>query len=286
MMRKLLIVFVLLLPLSQVTGQSAGGLLWEVTSPGGERSYLFGTMHSEDPRITRLPARIQQAFDSARSFTAEVKMDMETITVMARAMYLTDGRKLVNIIGKQRYNQCIPLLAKYGIPEQVANMMKPWAVATTLSLPVPESGTFLDLKLYNEAVAKGKTVYGLETAEEQMQAFDSMPEKAQLAMLDEALENYPALNEIFQQLVQAYLSRDLSQLENLYRQQMVTSDKGVRRHFESTVLIKRNYRMVERMQARLAEGDAFIAVGALHLPGNEGILNLLARKGYRVKAVY
>ena len=67
---------------------------------------------------------------------------------------------------------------------------------------------------------------------------------------------------------------------------MAESDQKVAEHFAKQLVVKRNHLMTERMQVRLKEGNAFIAVGALHLPGNEGILNLLSKQGYKVKSVY
>ena len=164
--------------------------------------------------------------------------------------------------------------------------MKPWAVATTISLPKPRTGQFLDLMLFQQAMAAGKPVYGLETAQEQMSVLDEMPESEQIAMLDEAIEQFDNLPKIFQRFVDAYLSRDLRQLQNLNDEFMAESDPNVAQRFEKNLVVKRNHLMAKRMQARLKEGNAFIAVGALHLPGNEGILKLLSERGYKVRSVY
>ena len=82
------------------------------------------------------------------------------------------------------------------------------------------------------------------------------------------------------------MSRDLSQLQKLNDEFMTESDPDVAKRFENNLVVKRNHLMAERMQTRLKEGNAFIAVGALHLPGNEGILNLLSKQGYKLKAIY
>jgi uncharacterized protein YbaP (TraB family) len=262
------------------------GLLWEIRADDGQSSYLLGTMHSDDERITRLPASVKKAFNSSQSFTGEVMMDMNSILAMSQSMYFTDGRKLADIIGDIRYQQVSKYLAEYGIPEMMASIMKPWAVATTISLPKPKTGLFLDMMLFQKAQSQGKAVYGLETVDEQMSVLDSMTEEEQINMLDEALENYHYLDDIFQEFVDVYLERDLAGLQKLNDAMMAEGNQEVAEHFEKELLVKRNHLMVERMQSRLEEGDAFIAVGALHLPGTEGILNLLVKQGYRVKALY
>ena len=262
------------------------GLLWEITTPAGKVSHLLGTMHSDDPRIIQLPAPVKREFDKSKSFTGEVMMDMATILTMSQMMYFSDGRQLKDIIGAKRFEKSRKLLAQYGIPDLMVNLMKPWAVATTISLPKPRTGQFLDLMLFQQAMAAGKPVYGLETAHEQMSVLDEMPESEQIAMLDEAIEQFDNLPEIFQKFVDAYLSRDLSRLQELNDEFMAESDPKVAQRFEKNLVVKRNHLMAERMQARLKEGNAFIAVGALHLPGDEGILRLLSQKGFKVRSVY
>ena len=286
MLKRIGLFLVLVFPLLVNAGEFTKGLLWEVTSRQGNVSHVLGTMHSDDPRITHLAEPVQQAFDNSESFSGEVMMDMATIMAMSQVMYFTDGTQLKDIIGEERYQKCSELLVQYGVPDFMVGMMKPWAVATTISLPKPKTGQFLDLMLFQKAMAAGKPVYGLETAQEQMSVLDEMSEREQIAMLDEAIENFDNLPAIFQRFVDAYLSRDLRQLQNLNDEFMAESDPAVAQRFEKNLVVKRNHLMVERMQTRLSEGNAFIAVGALHLPGKEGILNLLYKQGYKVKAVY
>lgn len=286
MIKRIGLFLVLVFPLLVNAGQFSQGLLWEITSRSGKVSHVLGTMHSDDPRITTLALPVQKAFESAGSFTGEVMMDMATIMTMSQMMYYTDGTQLKDVIGDDRYQKCTELLVQYGIPDFMVGMMKPWAVATTISLPKPRTGQFLDLMLFQQAMAAGKQVYGLESAHEQMSVMDEMPKSEQIAMLDEAIENFDNLPDIFQRFVEAYLSRDLNQLLDLNEEFMKDSDPAVAQRFEQNLVVKRNHLMVERMQPRLTEGNAFIAVGALHLPGEQGILKLLDEKGYQVKSVY
>lgn len=286
MLKRWLIVWLLVSPLLVNAQNFTRGLLWEITTSSGQQSYLLGTMHSDDERITNLPPVIRNAFDIADSFTGEVMMDMDTIMIMSQSMYFDDGRQLKDIIGEQRYRLSAEYLQQYDMPEEIVSIMKPWAVATTLSLPIPETGQFLDMMLFNQAVASGKAVYGLESGQEQMSVLDSMSMEEQIAMLDEALENFHRLPAIMERFMSVYLARDLKGLQVLNDELMSGSDQGVAEHFENQLVVKRNHLMAERMLPRLQEGNAFIAIGALHLPGEEGVLNLLVKKGYRVKAVY
>jgi len=286
MFKRILFLVIFFFPVVTNADLFSKGLLWEISSQSGKQSYLLGTMHSDDERITQLPADIRNAFDHSDSFSGEVMMDIGTITSMSKMMYFTDGRQLKDIIGEERYQKSTEYLMQYDVPDFMAAIMKPWAVATTLSLPKPKTGRFLDLMLFQDAMSQGKAVYGLESALEQMSVLDEMSEDDQITMLDEAIENFHRIPEIFQRFVTVYLNRDLKGLQNLNKELMAGSDQKIAEHFEKKLLVKRNYLMAERMQPRLKEGKAFIAIGALHLPGDEGVLNLLVEKGYKVRVVY
>ena len=262
------------------------GVLWRIEGAAHQPSYLLGTIHSDDPRVTQVPARIMQAFQAADSFSGEVKMDMPSLMQASQATLFTDGQSLDQLIDPSLYRQTVKLLAAYGMPEFLVQQMKPWAAAASLSLPRPQSGIFLDMVLYNQAAAAGKRVYGLETIEEQVGAMETMSQELQIAMLRDAVDQHSQVEEIIEQLINAYLRRDLQALESISNEAMQKGDDRVAEMFSSEVVDRRNYRMLERMQPRLREGNAFIAVGALHLPGESGLLNQLRHKGYRVTSVY
>lgn len=264
----------------------ARGVLWEISGAAQATSYVLGTIHSDDPRVTRIPAEVEQVFNTAQSFTAELDMNMSTMLSAQQSMLFTDGRTLDGVLGQARFRRTVELTAHYGLPEPIIRQMKPWAIAVQLSLPRPQSGMFLDLLLYQQAQGKGLPVHGLETVTEQLSVFDDMPMQQQVIMLDEALDNYKEMPAMIDRLVQLYLQRDLAGLQKYNAQQMQKSDRALADYVENKLLIERNRRMVERMQPRLREGKAFIAVGALHLPGEHGILKLLQEQGYKLKALY
>ncbi|MFP5506319.1 MAG: TraB/GumN family protein, partial [Gammaproteobacteria bacterium] len=153
-------------------------------------------------------------------------------------------------------------------------------------MPKSATGLFLDRVLYLEALAKGKPVTGLETAEEQMAVFTALSDEAQTRLLEDALRQLPELDELHARMRAAYVRRDLQALIDISEASLRDSDPELAAYFNEQVIVARNRRMVERMQADLKRGNAFIAVGALHLPGEEGILALLRRQGYRVSVVY
>ena len=116
------------------------GLLWKIDGQGVEPSYLFGTMHSEDPEVLRLPPPVQKAFDSARGLTLEVVLDPQSLLAMTAGFMLGDGTTLESHIGAPLYRRAVGAMAPYSVPEIVVSGMKPWAVAVTLMTPPGRTG--------------------------------------------------------------------------------------------------------------------------------------------------
>ncbi len=260
------------------------GILWKISSAGGKNSYLFGTIHVEDPKVTRLNRKLVRAIQRSKSMSLELLPDPQLQQKATLAMLYTDGRTLKGVIGARLYARSIKAMNKRGMPEQMVSLMKPWAVSTMLSLPKPKTGEFLDKKLYKFAKIRGLKTYALESFEEQMTVFNSLTRKEQIKMLKHTLNDLKNIPAQFKQLKDAWLNSDLALLESLSTQQMNAANSSTQ--FKENILDNRNQIMLERMQPRLEEGRAFIAVGALHLAGKKGLLNLLAKQGYTIKAVY
>jgi hypothetical protein len=269
------------------TGIDKGhGLLWEVSRPGAEPAYLFGTIHSEDPGVLQLAGPVQQAFEASQAVVLEMLLDVDAMMYSSTAMLMLDGRSLSDIVGQPLFSRISRAMQSRGIPEAVLNRMQPWAAAVTLSMPAPETGMVLDALLYKNALQQGKDVYGLETAQEQLHVFESMSEADQLALLKDAVENFSAIDAMHADLLVAYKQRDLNGLMAISEASMKSGDQRVAEEFQQRLIVGRNHRMAERMRQYLQQGNAFVAVGALHLPGEEGLLNLLEQQGYTVRRLY
>jgi len=262
------------------------GLLWRVESTGVAPSYLFGTMHSDDPGVVKLPMPVQRAFDQAQSVTLEVVLDPGSLLAMTSALLMTDGGSLESLIGRRLYERTLDAMSARGIPDMLVANMKPWAVAVTLMTPPGNNGLVLDHVLYQGAVAAGKKVHGLETVAEQMGLFDGLSRKDQITLLKDTLDNLDTIGQMLDELQAAYLDRDLKRLLKINEASMLDSDPQLAEAFNRKVIVERNHRMAERMQSRLREGQQFIAVGALHLAGKEGLLKLLSERGYRLSRIY
>lgn len=272
-------------PPAEKTAAGQRGLLWKIEGAAAAPSYIFGTVHSDDPRVTRLPPAVAEAFSRSDSFTLEVIANGEGLIKMAQAMYFSDARTLKTVLGDALYQETLRALQGRGLPADDLDKKKPWAVLMALGMPKPRSGLFLDLALQLEATKQDKPTYGLETAAEQMAVFDEVPLADQVTLLSHTVANAAKLDAQFEELLNHYLARDLDALVALEAKYRPADDRAYAA-FMDRLLRQRNVRMLERMQPRLKEGNAFVAVGALHLPGEEGLLQLLRRAGYRVTAIY
>jgi uncharacterized protein YbaP (TraB family) len=262
------------------------GLLWKIERGGAAPSYVFGTIHSEDARVLALPRPVRQAFDGARVYVMEAVLDDAATMAMSTRMMFDDGRNLKQVLPPALYARTTAALAGYGMPEFALQLMKPWAVAMSLSMPKPETGLFLDLLLMQKAQEQNKPVAGLETVDEQLRIFDQMSMPDQVTLLEETLRYLPELDGMFAQLHEAYLARDLGALARLNEEQTLQGDHELGEKLMAQLLDARNRRMAQRLDAYFKQGNAFVAVGAMHLPGRAGVLRLLAQRGYRVTAVY
>jgi len=266
------------------------GLLWKIepnqAQSNTKPSYIFGTMHTEDPRVLSLPAEIKKAFDTTSSYTLEVILDSQLALDTISMMTLQNGRNLEDILGESLYAKSSKLMSGLGMPVQMINLLKPWAVFVSLSTPISKTGQFLDKLLYDQAISAGKKIYGLESATEQLAIFDNLPMKEQIVLLEDTIKNHDKLSAIFEKMTLIYLARDLEGLVALNKNNIEQSSRDITDKLMKRLIVDRNLRMVDRMEDQLGQGNAFVAVGALHLPGKAGILNLLHNKGYKISVVY
>jgi hypothetical protein len=260
------------------------GLLWAVRAPGGGASHLFGTIHVADDEIVDLPAPVGRRFAASRAFVMEVVPEADEIMQMAALMYFDDGGRLSALVSPPLYQRVVQILSAYNLPEQAIAVMRPWSAYLTMSYPA-DMRPVLDLQLLARAQEAGLAVHGLETLLEQGRVFSEMNESDQVRLLADTACHHDRLREDMETMKRLYLQRDLKGMF-VFSQQQAFADNALYEALAERLLTRRNALMAERMLPHLDEGGAFIAVGAMHLPGEDGILNRLAKKGYRVERVY
>jgi len=263
------------------------GVLWRVEKAGAPASHVFGTVHVDDPRVNKLPAPVSRALGEASSLTVELSLDPGNIMALASRMLLQDGRTLAGIAGADLYGRASTLAGKLGLPEPALNLFKPWAVALLVMMPQQNPENVLDFMLVRTAASQGKPVHELETVDEQVDVFEGMTEADQVALLHYAVENHERMPRHTARLVNAYLARDLASLWRISQEDAGRPEtRRLNEVFVERVLFSRNRRMAERMETRLKEGGGLVAIGALHLYGDRGVLAELQRRGYRLTRVY
>jgi uncharacterized protein len=264
------------------------GLLWRVEMAGTEASHIFGTIHLADERVTQLPGPVRDALNASRSFTMEILLDDMARLAFADALMLDGTRDLPSLVGQETFAQAAERMQAAGIPPEVTARLKPWAVLINLVAPEEAGGVILDNELYHQAMLQRKPVYQLETVDEQIALFDDLPMEAQVALLQDTVRRFNEVSEQSEKIVAAYVAGDLGEIWRI-NAALMNGAGAARPYYEQfieRVIHGRSVIMAHRMQARLREGNAFIAVGALHLYGEHGVLNLLRQEGFRVTRVY
>ena len=269
---------------SRTNIRHAQGLLWKVSRPGIEPSYVFGTIHVSDPEIIDLPAAVEDALQQSELFVMEARLDGPDMLAFAQEMFFRDGTRLSDLVDSDLYRQVESLLARYGIPPMAAQSLKPWAAFMTLNMP-PDDGLPLDLVLKSRALEQGLEIEGLETVAEQAAVFENLKRETQIELLVDSVCHYDVLQGDMADMKKLYLKRDLEGLFSYHNKyHLQTHDEY--QQLMKRLLWDRNQVMVERMQPALGKGRAFIAIGAMHLAGEQGVLRLLENAGYKIQAVY
>jgi uncharacterized protein YbaP (TraB family) len=170
--------------------------------------------------------------------------------------------------------------------------MQPWLVTAMVALPICENtrrgagNPVLDVMLARDAKAAGKEVAGLETAVSQLQAMASLPRDFHVQGLVDTLKLGPRRDDLFETMIVLYLAGETGMVWPLFKAiQPEGDDNGGLAAFERAMITSRNHTMAESAAALIEAGGAFIAVGALHLPGSEGLIELLRQRGYRIDPV-
>ena len=275
--------------------------LWKIEKDGLKPSYLFGTMHMTDPRVIDLTPEARTAFDGAGTVVIEStdildekKAAMAMLSQPGMIMF-TDQTTLTSLLGKDEAEKLNKGLTARGIPLVTVNKMRPWMISAMIVLPACEQqrkkagAPFLDIKLARDAEAAGKRIDGLETIAEQLNAMNSVPIDLQMKSLVETVALGAKMDDVMETMIALYAEGRpgliMPFLKSLSADGMSSMDDQSYGEFEEIMVSARNKVMSERAEKILPEGNAFIAVGALHLPGEKGLVELFRSAGYTVTAL-
>lgn len=266
---------------------SSKNSLWRIKSKTNS-IYLLGSLHLLRSNNYPLSDIIEKAFEDSQILVLEVDLksmnDPETqLTMLTKGMF-ADGQTLVKSIGRKAYELAKTKTEELGIDIVMFKDFKPWLFAMTLTTIKLQSLGFdpqygLDSYFYSKANQTGKQVVALETPEYQIDLFDKMSASDQESLVNEALLKLDMAEMKMNTILDAWSSGDIKEME-------ATLLKSIREYPElyETLIDNRNKAWLTKIESFLSEkGNYMILVGAGHLVGNSGLLELLENKGYSIE---
>lgn len=276
-----LLIFPLLFP--QHAEAQNNSLLWEISGNGlSSPSYLYGTMHVADKRAFKFSKSVMPSFESCEAYAMELNPEEANPMALMEMMKLEEGTTLQSMFSEEQWNKLDGYFQeKYKQPLSTYNDFSPFFVYSLVIQTQSKNNMAeaVDLHFFSEAKKAEMDLHGLETAEEQISAINSMKPEDQANMLLEAIEGKGDGKKAMKKMLKVYMKGDLDKLVEM------SEDAEMGDEFESNLIVKRNHNMAERLQPLIKEKSTFVAVGALHLPGDEGVIQLLRNDGYQVKAL-
>ncbi|WP_082780310.1 TraB/GumN family protein [Rufibacter sp. DG15C] len=256
-------------------------LLWKVSGKGIKTSYVFGTFHLVPKDQFSLPSKVKQKLIKSETVVFEVDLDSPELTRgMTHAMRM--AKPLESLMTPQDYNW----LAQFVHDSLERNMqffryIKPGFLGQMLLYPKmlgynPES---YDLALLDLAKKWHKSVYTLETPAEQIALFDQINLETQTQQFLNSVKQFDRQRKLMKQMLTLYHQEDLNGLYAL-----INSESGPDN--QDFLLDERNERWLNPLIKKMKKSPSFIAVGAAHLPGEYGLLEMLKAKGYKVEPVF
>jgi len=266
--------------------QDADPALW-VVKDEDTTIYLFGTVHVLKPGLSWFDEAVKTAFDGSKELVLEmVEPDAATMQqiVMGKAMLAPTATPTSQQLPEAKRAAYLKAATEMGMPQAAADRLKPWFAAVTLSFgPIikagynPEQGP--EKVLTAAAKSAGKTVSGLETAEQQLGYFDGLSEGAQVQFLTSTLDELPKGVQMLDTMVVDWSKGDPDALARTMNEGMKDSPEVAK-----TILFDRNARWATWINERMKQpGTVFMAVGAGHLAGEQSVLTKLG--DYKLKAV-
>lgn len=258
-------------------------LLWKISGNGlAAPSYLFGTFHilcKEDFFVSDILAA---KFRSTKKFYGELKMDDPALQVQLMSKMTMAGKTLESLMTKDEYSRASQNFQDItGMKLNMFNNFKPFVPLSLLAIKsincsgqVQPETEFLRIANDNHI-----QVAGLETVDDQVNAIDKQPLDSQVNSLKQMLQNFDSVKISMSKMIAVYKGRNIDSIYALMRKE------GVNDSFEADLITDRNRKWLPLIKKAIMASPIFIAVGAGHLGGPGGVLNLLRRQGYKVTPV-
>lgn len=287
-----LLLFIILFLLSSVhaanNSSSRKGFLWKVQSKTNI-TYVAGSIHAYKSELFPLPKNMEDAFDKSDVLAVEANINEikpESIMTMINGAFYQDGSTLENHLSKETYEMTIKKLNELGLPLELFKNIKPWVIALTLTSVElqklgldPEHG--IDKYFLKKAENKKKIVE-LESIDYQINLLNSFSDAEQELFLVSAFSDLELLKGEINEILKAWNAGDTKTMESFVSKSL--QDDARMLPIYEKLIFERNKNMASKIEGYLkTEEHYFVVVGAAHLVGKDGIIEILKRKGYLVE---
>lgn len=280
-------ILILFITLGTTGALSAKSCLWKVTSDTSTL-YLQGSMHLLKPSNYPLDPAIEAAYFASDSLILEVDMkvlnSIKTQQMILKKSLLPRKKTLKTVLNKEIYQELEAACSKNHIPIDSVTKFKPWFVTTMLTLVQLKEMGFdqkkgLDTYFFERATKDQKKIIGLETAEFQIDLLDQFSTKNPSLFVARSLADLRFLEQDIDQLSQAWVQGDIETVGTLMDKSFINYPE-----FYNSFVSNRNKRWMKPLNTLLSnKGTCMVVVGAGHLPGENGLLSLLHKKGYTLE---
>lgn len=260
------------------------GLLWKISGNGITKpSYIFGTIHITCDAT--LEPNVLKALEDTKQLYLELDMDDPNMqTAMMATITMKDGKTISSMLSADDFKVLDDFMKKQtGMSAIAMNTFKPF-IASSFLLPKMLDCPMQSFEgeLVKATKAQNEEIFGLETVEYQMGVFDVIPYDVQLGeLLKSAKDDMAGDKKEFADMMAIYKTKDLNALYMF----MSNSDNKMYSTYNDVLLINRNKNWISKIEQVAKATPTFFGVGAAHLAGENGVIMLLRKKGYKVEAV-
>lgn len=257
-------------------------LLWKVEGDSIETSYLFGTFHLLPESDFELKDKVAQAFDAAEHVVMELDMDNPSMQAeLMQNAFMTDGQSLDKLLTKEEFESLDAyMMETANISLIQVNRFKPFFVSAMIipSLIVGTPASY-EMTFVQRALNTNKEILGLETPKEQLKAFDGISYEKQVKELMRVTTEQKEMASLFKTMIKNYKKENITKMYDLVVENM-TDESQVK-----SLLTDRNIDWVPKIGEFARDKATFFAVGAGHLGGETGMIQLLRAAGYTLTPI-
>lgn len=284
-MKKIVFVLAFLISAFNLSAQKLENtLLWEISGNGLEKpSYLFGTIHVTCDAT--FSDKVKKALEETSQIVLEIDIDDPMMQMkMMKGMMMKDGKSIKDFVTEEEFQAIDSLFIKnMGMSVSLMQTVKPTLLNSMLIPKLLDCDMqSFEMELVKVAKRDNEEVKGLETIEYQMNVFDKIPYEAQIKELVRAAKDNLAFDKAtIKSMLELYKTENINRMLSM----MNDDDTSIMKDYQDVMLDDRNKNWIPEIGKFAKEEPTFFGVGAAHLAGENGVIELLKKAGYTVKPV-